>query len=301
MITTFSAIGRFLQRAATLSIIGVALAGLPACSSVKLSYSNGAQLSWWYLDGYLDFNSAQTPSVKQGLQELFAWHRSTQLGDYAGLLVQAQQAVTEPTTAAATCRWWQLVQDKLDPSIERAVVHAAQVVPLLGDAQFKHMEVKYAKVLDEMRSDYMQPDAEDRLAASVKRAMTRAEQLYGSLDEPQRKVVVAGVAASPFDPQAWMQERQRRQRETLQTLRRLVAERPGTDQRVAALRRLVEHTERSPDPAYRAYQQRLQDYNCVFAAQIHNATTAAQRQKARQRLKGWEDDFRSLAAATAPS
>ena len=272
---------------------------LAGCSSVKLGYSNGAQLAWWYLDGYVDFNRAQSPVVKQGLQDLFTWHRATQLPDYTVVLTQAQQAVTEPTTAAATCRWWQRVQDTLDPTIDRALLQAAQVVPTLGEAQFKHLEGKYAKVLDDMRGDYMQPDAEDRLAASLKRAMNRAEQLYGSLDESQRKVVAAGVAASPFDAQAWMQERQRRQRDTLQTLRRLVVERADADQRPAALRTLLERTQRSPDPAYRAYQQRLSDYNCALAAQIHNATTPAQRQRARQRLKGWEEDFRALAAAAA--
>jgi hypothetical protein len=41
---------------------------------------------------------------------------------------------------------------------------------------------------------------------------------------------------------------------------------------------------------------KLTQYNCGFAAQIHNATTVDQRQKARERLKGWEEDLRALAA-----
>ncbi len=270
---------------------------LPGCSSVRLGYASGEQLAWWYLDGYMDFNKAQSAQAKLGLQALFSWHRATQLPDYAAVLVQAQQAVLEPTTPAAACRWWQLVLDKLEPTVDRAMQEAAQVVPLLGEPQFKHLEGKYLKVLEEMRRDYLQPDAEDRHAASVKRALARAEQLYGSLDESQRKVVSAGVAASPFDPQAWLAERQRRQRDTLQTLRSLTGERAEQPQRVAALRKLVERTERSPDPSYRAYQQQLSDYNCAFAAQIHNATTPAQRQRARQRLKGWEEDFRALAGS----
>jgi hypothetical protein len=83
----------------------------------------------------------------------------------------------------------------------------------------------------------------------------------------------------------------------LQTLRRLVAEKADNDRVVAALRALAERSERSSDPAYRAYQQRLTDYNCGFAARIHNAMSPAQRQAARDRLKGWEDDLRALAAA----
>jgi hypothetical protein len=139
----------------------------------------------------------------------------------------------------------------------------------------------------------------------VKRAVSRAEQLYGRLDAPQRKVIAEGVAASPFDPQGWMEERKRRQRDTLVTLRRLLAERADRDQRVAALRALAERSQRSPDPAYRAYQQRLVDYNCAFAARIHNATTLAQRQKARANFKEWEEDLRAVmqgpAGATDPS
>ena len=44
------------------------------------------------------------------------------------------------------------------------------------------------------------------------------------------------------------------------------------------------------------YQQRLNEYNCAIAAKFHNSTTPAQRQAARTKLKGWEDDLRALAA-----
>jgi uncharacterized coiled-coil protein SlyX len=108
------------------------------------------------------------------------------------------------------------------------------------------------------------------------------------------------VAASPFDPQAWLAERERRQRDTLQTLRRLTAERADRDRTIAALRMLTERMEISQDPAYRAYQQRLAEYNCAFGAQLHNATTPAQRQAAREQLKTWEGDLRALAAPPQP-
>jgi hypothetical protein len=109
-------------------------------------------------------------------------------------------------------------------------------------------------------------------------------------------VVNAGVAASPFNPELWWQERQRRQRDTVQTLRRLAAEKADRDQRLAALRTLVARVERSPDAGYRAYQLKLADYNCAFAAQIHNATTPAQRKRALETLQGWEADLRQLMA-----
>lgn len=52
-----------------------------------------------------------------------------------------------------------------------------------------------------------------------------------------------------------------------------------------------------PDPDYRRYQQTLTEFNCGLAAQVHNSTSPEQRKHAQAKLKGWEDDLRSLIAA----
>ena len=276
------------------------LPALSACSALRLGYSNGAQLAWWWIDSYFDFSREQAPRVQQTLDQWFDWHRGSQLPEYAALLASARQQVQEPTTAALACRWQDRARDLLDPALARAIVDFADLVPMLGEAQFKHLEQHYAKLIDEMRRDFLQPDAAVRRRESLKRTMERAERVYGSLDEAQVKVVAAGVAASPFSPELWLTERLRRQRDTVQSLRRLVAERAERDVRIAALRALAQRSERSPNPEYRAYQAKLADYNCALAAQIHNATTSAQRLKARDNLKGWEDDLRSLVKSGAP-
>ncbi len=269
---------------------------LTGCSSVRLAYGNGAQLSWWWIDGYVDFSSEQAPAVKAAIDRLFDWHRATQLPDYAELLASAQAQIQEPTNAQQACIWQERIRDKLEPTLQRALQEAALLLPGLGEAQFKAMEKRYAKGNEEMRSDFLQPDPAVRRKESVARAQERAERLYGSLDDAQKRVIAEGVANSPFEPELWLRDRQRQQREVLQTLRLLAADKADTAQRLAALRALVEHAERSPDPAYRGYQVKLGAYNCAFAAQIHNATTPAQRRKARETLRGWEEDLRALAA-----
>jgi hypothetical protein len=272
------------------------LALFGGCSSVRLAYSNGPQLAWWWIDAYFDFGSEQAALVRRDIDGLFDWHRSTQLPGYAALLAVAASQITEPTTAALACRWQDQIRDKLEPTLERALGLAADQVPALAEPRFKALEKRYGKIIVEMREDFLQPDPKARLAESMKRALERAERLYGKLDEPQKRVLAAGVAASPFNPELWLAERLRRQRDTAQTLRRLVAEKADRDQRLAALRTLVVRVERSSDPEYRAYQIKLGEYNCALAAQLHNATTPAQRRKARETLKGWEEDMRALAA-----
>jgi len=279
-----------------LVIIGVALLLLTGCSALRLGYSNGPQLAWWWLDGYVDFSSEQAPQVKAALAQWFEWHRKTQLPEAATLLASAAVQVGEPTTAAAVCRWQQVLAEQLDPAVERALQHGADLLPGLGEPQFRHLEQRYAKSNAEMRADFAQAAPAERLKASIERAIERSEMLYGKLDEPQRRIIVAGVTASPFDADGWLAEIERRQRETLQTLRRLTAEKADRDQRLTALRALAQGYQNSSSPTYRAYRARLTDHNCALAAQVHNATTPAQRASARDKLKGWEADVRSLVA-----
>lgn len=283
-------------------VVVVCLGLLSGCSTLRLAYDNGPTLAWWWIDGYGDFSSEQATRVKDGIRSWFDWHRKTQLEAYAAWLAGPRAKIGESVTPAQVCTWYDEGRRLLDPAIERGLLAAAAWVPGLTEAQFRHLEQRYAKGNDEVRRDFLQPDAADRREAAMRRALDRAESLYGRLDAAQRRLVADGVEASPFDPEAWLAERQRRQRDTLQTLRRLVAEKPDAERTTAVLRQLAQRTERSVDPAHRAYQQRLREHNCAFAARLHNATTAAQRQTARERLQGWQDDLRALAApASTPA
>ena len=270
------------------------------CSSLRLAYNNGPQLAWWWIDGYVDFGSEHEPRVKESLAQWFAWGRESQLPEVAALLASAGAAMLEPTTPAQACRWSERARQLAEPALERAVVLAAEHVPALGKAQFAQIEKRLRKNNAEMREEQAQADPAERSRAAIKRGVERAERLYGKVGEAQRRVIAAGVAASPFDVEVSFTEREKRQAEMLQTLRRLTTERADRTQTTAALRLLVEHMERSPRQAYRDYQQKLAAHNCAVTAELHNSTTPAQRQAARKQLKEWEDDVRALMAERAP-
>jgi len=271
--------------------------GLAGCNALRLGYSNGPTLAWLWIDGYADFDSNQSPAVKAAIGRWFDWHRGSQLPAYATLLAEAQADVLAPTTPEAACNLQERATTLLAPAADRAIAEAVNVVPLLDERQFAHMAQRYAKGNDEMKRDFMQADAAERRKASIKRTVERVERVYGRIGDAQRQVIEAGVEASPFDAEVWLKERERRQVDILQTLRRLRAESADAAARSAALRSLADRGQRSQMPEHRAYQQRLRDHNCAFAARIHNAMTPAQRGKARDTLKGWEDDLRSLTAA----
>ena len=67
----------------------------------------------------------------------------------------------------------------------------------------------------------------------------------------------------------------------------------------AEIQAYVERLERSPRYEYRRNAEGPLDYNCAFAAALHNATSSEQRRTAAARLRGYEMDLRALAAEAA--
>ncbi len=290
-----------------LLIIGSALVLAAGCSALRVAYSNGPTLAWWQLDGWVDADREQAPAVRAAIERWFAWHRGTQLAPTTALLAEARAQLAGPLTGEAVCRFNDRLQALTQPAIDRALEEAAELVPLLTEANFRAMETKGAAELAEDRDELLQADAAERRAQALERARKRFERIYGRLVEPQMAVLRDGLAELPLDPERWIADRERRQRETVALLRRLQAERAPREQRLAALKALVEARVTPTDPERRARQQRLEQANCALVARLHNTTTTAQRERARDNLQGWESDLRAVmqppagSATAAPS
>jgi hypothetical protein len=303
MITMFNAMDHSLIRSGIIALLVAASTLIGACSALRFGYNQADELAYWWLDGYLDFNESQTPRVREALTQWHAWHRRTQLPDYSALLARVRTEVPNPTTPERVCQWWNDARSRIDVSFERVVPAAAEVISTLTPEQVRHVERRYAKANDEFRADYLQADPADRRRESIRRAVERAESFYGRLDDAQRERVAKWVAESPFDAELWFSERKQRQQEALQILRRLRSEGAAndrSDQAQAALRAYYEHALRSPRPAYLRYSQALTQYNCAWAANLHNAATPTQRAVLVGKLKGWEADLRSLVGDPTP-
>ncbi len=288
--------GRF-KRAAIIGFTLGALGLLAGCSMLRVTYGQGPQLAHWWLDNYVGFNDEQNTRIKDALARWFAWHRATQLDDYVALLADVQQQVMGDVSAARLCRLAQDVSLRVGAAVDRALPAAAELAPSLSAAQIAQIEKRYLKSNSEIRDEFAQARADDRLKAAVERAGERFESVYGRLDDAQKHLLAERVKASPFNAETWINERLARQQEVLRSLRRLVAEPPDRDRTAAELKRLASRFETAASAEGRAYQQRVREHNCELGAALHNSTTPAQRRHARDKFRGWETDLRQLAAA----
>ena len=276
-------------------IILALLPALVSCSAMRLTYDQAPLLAYWWLDRYADFTSDQAPRVKRALADWLSWHRATQLTDYAQGLASLQAMAVNPITAAQACQVADSWQRRAEKAFAQAVPALAEHLRSLSAEQVSHIERRQLVKQEELVAEYQQADTAERQKATLVRTIDRAESLYGTLDDPQRRLLAAGLAVSPFNATLWLAERRQRQVDLLRLLRQWQQDKPDAAAAQWAVRRLAADITRSPRPDHVAYSTRVTQANCALAAQLHNSITAAQRQHAIDKLKGWEGDLRALA------
>lgn len=277
--------------------LGATLLAAGCGIAMRWGYDHAAWLTYRWLDGFVGFDDAQSRRVRSGLDAFFAWHRKTQLDDYAELLARARADVLVDTTPDRICAWNERLQQRVQPLVEQALPLLLEVAPSLTEAQLARIEAKNAERNEEYRRDFLQAEPE-RSRRAAERAIERTEELYGRLQPAQRAWMEQQLARTPANAETGYAERLARQADTLATLRRL--REPGTSREAAeaAVRELATRLRRDADPAY---AQRVRSWNCQVASELHNRLTAGQRRHAARKLKQWEDDLRILVNGDKPA
>lgn len=272
------------------------LATLTGCSAVKLGYNSAPDLVYWWVDGYLDLNDIQTQRVREDITTLHRWHRATELPRLAELLDRAAQQASGPVTAPQVCATVDALRERFTALTDQAEPAMMALATSLTPSQLRHLEKRYARNVADYRKEWVDLTPQELSDKRLKAVLERSEMIYGRLDEPQRQAIRQQLALSSFNPATSLAEQQRRHRDALQTLRRLVDERPAPAAARELMRGLLARSIESPDPTYRAYAQKLLQEGCDAFAIAHNTTTAAQRETAARRLRAYARDFRDLAS-----
>lgn len=270
---------------------------LAGCSAVKLGYNNAPDLSYWWLDSFLDFNDPQSVQVRADLAALQAWHRQSELPRYVNLLQKLQRLAPATVTPNQLCEVYGELKPRLQALLDQAEPSIAALAPTLTPEQLVHLQRQLDKRSEKWRAQWLTVSLDERNARRVKQLADRAEMLYGNLEEPQLALLRERVAALPFDADLRERESRRRHQDVLQTLRQVQSGAPSLTQVRAALHAWLGRTVRSPDAVYRTQQEIAAQGTCQTLADLHNSTTPAQRLAAIKTLQSYEADALSLLAA----
>lgn len=277
-------------------IIGVITlcVGLGACSAIKLGYNNLPELSYWWLDSYIDLTDAQAPRVREDLARLHQWHRNAELPRYVALLRRAEQMAGADLTAAQACELVDEGRLRLAAITEQAEAPLTTAALTLTPEQLRHLAQRHERNNRDFRKEWIDVPLAARQEKRFKQIAERMEMLYGDLEEPQRKLLRQQVEASSFDPAQALAERQRRQAGLMALLRQLQAPGLPLQQARMLMRSHLQGIVNPPEGSPRQTLERLQQQGCANTAAVHNSASPAQRQRAAQRLRGWQRDLTEL-------
>lgn len=272
-----------------LCVVASLLAG---CGAVRLSYDHADWLAAKMADRYVDLTDDQARAFKTGLSDLHAWHRSRELPVYA-------QAFDEAARRLAHGMSREDVQWAVETVRARAHLlggHAARQVgdalASLDEAQLREVESRFAEDNRKFVREQVAGDAQKLAARRADWLSDRLEYWTGDLTLAQRGRVRALVEAFPAMPRMRLEERQRRQ----QNLLALVREGHGRADFDARLERFLADPDAGRSEANR---RAMMDWERAFIdmlVDLDRSLSVAQRARAVQRMRGYAQDFRLLAA-----
>ncbi len=280
-------------------IIGVLLAALivlslQACSAVKLGYHGAPEWTYWWLDGYLDLDDAQSRRLRADLAALQNWHRRHELPLYVAALEKLQALAPSDVRPAQLCALVDELRPRYQALLDQAEPTLVALAPTLSSAQLDHLARKFDKRRQKWRAEWLTGTPTERRNHRFDKQVDRYESFYGRLDQGQLDTLGAALAESIFDPERSYRALQRRQDDALLTLRRWQRGAQGEVGLRADMHALLARVIKPPANDDMGYSEQLMQDFCKTLASVHNSTTAAQRQHLLQTLAGYEADARSL-------
>jgi hypothetical protein len=285
-----------LHSLARIIVLPALVAGLAACSAIKLGYNNLDEIAYWWLDSYVDFTDDQAPRAREDLARLHWWHRNEELPRLMRMLQDMEQLAPRDITPAQACTFVTEFRRHLRTVADRAEPAAVTLATALGPEQLLHLQHKYQKNNAKYDDEWLALPPVEQREKRFKQFQERAEMIYGRLDEPQREALRRDIDPTIFDPRRILAERKRRQQDSLQMLRQVAGGQVGLGDARKLVRGYLDRVQVPPVKEYRDYQETLIQEGCRHFAVLHNSTSPAQREAAVLRLRAYQRDLRELAA-----
>ena len=272
------------------------LALTAACSTIRFSYNHGDTLLYWWLDAYVDFEGDQSDWVKRDIGDLFQWHRTTQLHDYAALLGTFQRQLAGTPTQADLLGDYREMRSRTETLAMKAVPDMVDLARSLTPDQIAQMEARFKKKNDEYRRKFVSGSVEKRQEARFDKSMEQFKLWFGSFNKEQEAALRRASDARPLDSNIWLEERIQRQRKILALTRKIQQEKPSKEQTGTMITALVhEFFGRMDAPERKGFYDSYINATTTYILTAIKIATPAQKAHAQKRMQGWIDELNALA------
>src|SRR4029453_2557267 len=185
-----------------------------ACNTgVRLGYSYADTFLSYSIDGYVGLTPEQDQFVKERTAALLAWHRSTQLRDYARFIEATRRKLDGPVSASDVLAFNNEVNARLATLGDRAAPDLAQLALTLTPEQVARLRRKFASDNSKARRELVQLAGKENVDDRVRKYAERAEFWLGPLNREQIESLRGAVTQRPANATWWTDEGELRQRE----------------------------------------------------------------------------------------
>jgi hypothetical protein len=262
---------------------------------VRIAYGQLDWLTRWSVDSYLDLNASQERLVSEIIGRNLAWHRATELPQYADYLRELRAGVAGPVSAEFIAQQYSLTLVIWDRTLQQLSPDIARLLLTLDDEQvsefFDELEERNAELIEEYSASA--PDARRK---KQDRSIIRAFRWFVGALSPEQEAVVKSHTAGMHDLTGqWLQRRRAWQ----SAFHELLAGRSGNTAFEKQLTELLLDPNRFDSAEYRRLVAANREVAFAMTADVLSSLNPKQRKHLDDRLSGLARDFDELAVAPA--
>ncbi len=268
---------------------------ISSCGFVKTAYNNAPQAISWWLDDYFDFTQSQQSALNPALSRLHDWHRQNQLPLYIATLKDLQSSVSKvQISAGEVCEKTDNIKSLFGELQLESIPIIVDIAPLLSDKQLQYFQTKLDKRAQKWKSEWWQDTPAAQIEMRLDKIESFAEKLYGDLSESQQSLLKQSLTKTPINPAISYTEILRRNADAYDIVYALNKQVTSLENKEKLVKAGFDRLRNSPNPAYHAYANQINQRTCEIIADLHHSTNAKQKQHANDWLEGYIKDFTHL-------
>lgn len=276
-----------------LLVLCLLLAG--GCSMVRVGYSHFDSVAAWMAHDYFDLNTEQRDQFAQRFERLHAWHRRTQLPEYAQFLTDMQSRANRGLRETDMLWLVDGFRQRYARIATRGAADAADLLATLTPEQIQTFRQQVDNDNRKFMREHRVNDSEaERRKVMQQRTLSQLRDWVGPLSDAQQTQAVTLLQTMPLVDRLRHEDRLRRQREFFALLELRGGDRALFAQR---LRDWLEHWEAGRSTEHKRLFDESWKKRAEFYAAMDRLLTPAQRNHLIHRLQDYIDDFRELSKA----
>jgi|GEM_PF-858859 len=270
---------------------GVLFFLLTGCT-ISATYNNLDRLARWQIADYVDFDDRQDGYFRAELDRLLHWHRVSELPVYADRLDRLTGEINQEFTEPALQAMVQDVTTWAERIEAEAMSMTVELMLSLTDAQVAELPANLEQANEEFVEEELDVELSEARENWAESMQDGAKYFLGSLTREQRDYLQAQSLRYQPEQLLWVEYRRRWQAAFLQAL----AGRGDASGFDARYRRLVEERKTFWSPEFTAVSKSNDALRRDVTLMMLRTATDQQRKRMTERLSGFSEDFRALAA-----